>query len=269
MRIKLPDNIHTSLESELEDRFGIEEFVIIDARNSGDKPLERTLGEAAADYLMNVMADNTSVAITWSKVLLEMTDAISRSVNASYRKFKNIKIIQSMGALGEKRFDFHSLEIAQRLARTFDARTYLLLAPTLAANPKAAKEFMREDMVVETLDEFRRASMFLTGVGSMNGESSLLRAGSVSPALEAELISKGAVGDINAVFFDANGGHVQTELDCRLIGPTVTDLRSTERLVAIAGGETKYDAIRGVANGRLAKVIITDFDTGTRLVREK
>jgi DNA-binding transcriptional regulator LsrR (DeoR family) len=269
VRIKLPDNIHTLLETELEDKFDVEEFVIVDSRDAGIKSLDRALGEAAADYLMNVMTDNVSIAITWSKVLLEMTGAISRSVNASYRKFKNVKIIQSMGALGESKLEFHSLEIAQRLAKIFGAKTYLLLAPVIAANPKTAKEFLREDMIIETLEEFRQASMFLTGIGSMSGESSLLRSGAVSPALEADLRVKGSVGDINAVFFDADGRHVRTELNGRLIGPTMTDLRSAKRLIAVAGGEKKYEAVRGVARGRLAKVVITDFDTGSRLVREK
>ncbi|MDR0361559.1 MAG: hypothetical protein LBJ46_02575 [Planctomycetota bacterium] len=269
VRIRVPDNIHTELESELEDKFGVEEFAVVDIRGAGTKSLEQALGEAAADYLMNVMADDMSIAITWSNVLLKMTGAISRSMNASYKKFRNVKIIQSIGALGEVKLEFHSLEIAQRLAKIFDARLYFLLAPVVAANPKAAKEFLREDMVLETLEEFRQTSLFLAGVGSMSGESSLLRSGAVSGELEAELRAKGAVGDINAIFFDHEGKHVRSGLDARIVGPTMTDLRRTQRLVAVAGGPNKYAALLGVARGRLAKVIITDFDTGRRLIRQK
>lgn len=196
VRIKLPDGIHTTLEGELEDKYGVEEFIIVDTRaTNGVIPVWRDLGEAAADYLMRVMADDMSIAITWGKTLLEMTVAIARSMNSSYRKFKNIKVVQAIGALGELKLEFHSFEIAQRLAKVLDARRYSLFAPQVAASPKAAREFLRESGIVETLDEFRKANMFFCGVGAIQrGESSVLRAGAVTSEEEAYLRSHGVSG---------------------------------------------------------------------------
>lgn len=272
VRINAPGNIHTSLEAELEDKFGVEEFIIVDARLLGDDPktLNRELGQATAEYLMQVIADDMSVAVTWSKALLEMTSVLSRMMAASYKKFKGIKIIQSNGTLGEANPEYLSMEIAQRLGRIFHASLYLMPAPAMAANAESAKKFSREPLVMDTVEAFRHASMFLVGIGSMNhGESSVLRSHALSPEIEAELVREGAVGDINAYFFDAYGRPVASELERRTVGPTRSEVFGTERMVAVGGGSRKYEAVRGALRGKLAKVYICDYDSGRKLLKEK
>lgn len=49
----------------------------------------------------------------------------------------------------------------------------------------------------------------------------------------------------------------------------MADLLAQERLVAVAGGPEKYKAILGVVRGGLAKVVVSDYDTGSKLMREK
>lgn len=272
VRIKTPSDIHTTLEAELEDKFGVEEFIVVDSRIMGDDPkaLYRELGQATAEYLMQVMVDDLSIAVTWSKALLEMTTTLSSMVSASYKKYKNIKIIQSNGTLGEGNPEYLSMEVAQRLGQIFDATLYLMPAPAMASNPESARKFSREPLVMDTVAAFRRADLFLVGVGSLkHGESSVLRARALTPEIERDLAKKGAVGDINAYFFDAWGRPVGLDLEKRNVGPSREDVFKTERMVAVGGGTRKYEAIRGVARGRLAKVMICDYDSGRKLLKEK
>lgn len=271
IRIKLPESVHTQLEAELEDKYGVEEVILVDARmaDPGDiDQITQELGRAAAQYLMQILADDMSIAITWSKTLLEMAKEVERITAASFKTYRNVTVIQGVGAAGHDTMEFHSLEIAQRLGRVFNAQTHLMLVPMIAADAESAGKFLQEPVVREALKAFRQTSLFLCGVGSINGESSVLRVKSVSRSLTQQLARAGAVGDINGYFFDIAGRPVVSDFDKRVVGPSRKDVFSTRRLVAVAGGEAKYDAVLGVARGRLAKVLITDHETGRKLAAE-
>jgi DNA-binding transcriptional regulator LsrR (DeoR family) len=52
----------------------------------------------------------------------------------------------------------------------------------------------------------------------------------------------------------------------RVIGVTLEQLRGVDRCVGIAGGERKFEAIRGALKGGWINVLITDRTTAERLL---
>ena len=79
----------------------------------------------------------------------------------------------------------------------------------------------------------------------------------------------GAVGDLCLRFFDAKGRPVESPLNHRVIGMGLNQLRRVPRSVGIAGGERKFQAIRGALVGHWINVLITDRTTADRLIQEK
>ena len=69
-------------------------------------------------------------------------------------------------------------------------------------------------------------------------------------------------------FFNADGQPVITELDRRVIGIPLEQLRRVERTVGIAGGSRKHVAIRGALRGQWVNVLITDRFTAYTLLDE-
>ena len=76
------------------------------------------------------------------------------------------------------------------------------------------------------------------------------------------------MGDICLRFYDADGARVDSDVDRRVIGVTLDQLKRADRSVGIAGGERKYEAIRGALRGRWVNVLITDSTTAERLLGE-
>ena len=81
----------------------------------------------------------------------------------------------------------------------------------------------------------------------------------------AELRQRGAEGDVCLRFFDKDGDVVRTPLGERVIGMTLDQLHAVPRIVAVAGGKRKLDAIRAALLGRHVNVLITDRHTAARL----
>jgi len=100
--------------------------------------------------------------------------------------------------------------------------------------------------------------------------SMLSRSGNVFSSRElADVTEAGGVGDTSLRFFDSDGKTVKTPLDDRVIGMTLDELAKVDRVMALAGGESKTDAIRGALRTGVIDLLITDRFTAERLIGEE
>ena len=76
----------------------------------------------------------------------------------------------------------------------------------------------------------------------------------------------GAVGDICLRFFDADGRHVDSDLDGRVIGIEPDVLLAVPRRIGVAGGQRKHSAIRAAVLGGWVNVLVTDVETADALL---
>jgi DNA-binding transcriptional regulator LsrR (DeoR family) len=107
----------------------------------------------------------------------------------------------------------------------------------------------------------------LVGIGALEPSRLLAASGNVFAPRELEkLRRKGAVGDVCLRFFDSAGEPIRSELEERVIGVTLEQLRMVKRTIGIAGARRKYEAILGALRGRWVNVLITDRETAERLV---
>jgi DNA-binding transcriptional regulator LsrR (DeoR family) len=114
---------------------------------------------------------------------------------------------------------------------------------------------------------FKQLDFAFVGIGAPNPESVLIRDGSIISNSElGMLLQKGAVGDIALRFFDSQGQAVQSEIDNRVIGITLDQLKQSGRVIGIAGGPGKLPSIMGALSGKFINVLITDSVTAEKLL---
>jgi DNA-binding transcriptional regulator LsrR (DeoR family) len=107
------------------------------------------------------------------------------------------------------------------------------------------------------------------GIGSLEPSPLLRQTGNALTQDEQDqLRSAGAVGDVCLRFFDADGSAVRTSLDQRVMSITPADLRQVPRRVGVAGGASKYRAIRAALRGGWVNILVTDLDTARTLAEE-
>jgi DNA-binding transcriptional regulator LsrR (DeoR family) len=68
-------------------------------------------------------------------------------------------------------------------------------------------------------------------------------------------------------FFDREGRTIRSSFEERVIGITLDQLRGVRRVVGVAGGGRKVDALLGALRGGLIDVLITDRFTAEKLVQ--
>ena len=84
-----------------------------------------------------------------------------------------------------------------------------------------------------------------------------------------ELIRQGAIGDISLRYYDIQGKLINSSLNDRVIGIDLTELKGINRVVGVAGGEEKVQAILGAIHGGLINTLITDIKTAHRLLENE
>jgi DNA-binding transcriptional regulator LsrR (DeoR family) len=159
------------------------------------------------------------------------------------------------------------LWLTTRLAQLTGASPQLLPAPTVASSPGARDVLRGDPNVKAALELGRHVTLALIGVGAVEPSNMLANSGNVFTSEELhDVAAKGAVGDVCLRFFDREGEPVRTELDSRVIGISLNDLKKVPRVIGVAGGARKIEALRGALLGRYMNELITDRFTATKLL---
>jgi DNA-binding transcriptional regulator LsrR (DeoR family) len=116
---------------------------------------------------------------------------------------------------------------------------------------------------------FSRITIAFVGIGSP--ESFSTNEQYPTTVIEAELneiLGRGAVGDIALRFFDNFGNKIDSDVDRRIIGIDLEQLDRIDKVVGVAGGPLKVDALLGALRGQLLNVLITDHVTALQLLEK-
>ena len=252
--------LHLALESRMEEQFGLEQALIVtaEARRSADIP--RQIGGAAAAYLARTIQSGETIGLAWGHTLNAMVQATP--VVPSH----DLRIVQILGGIGPPDGKAYAADMARRLAQQLGAASVLLPAPGVVSSPAGRDALRKDPHVHAALKSLEKLDTVFVGIGSLETNELLNDGHSLPRGTHKRLVDAGAVGDIALRFFDANGKAVRTPLDDRILGITVDQLRRAKRVVAVAGGVEKVDAIHAALKSGIVDVLITDQTTASALV---
>jgi len=109
------------------------------------------------------------------------------------------------------------------------------------------------------------AEVKLVGIGTVEAAAQLVEAGMVEEGEMLDISASGGVGELIGHFFDRHGRVINTQLTARMLAVSL-DANRADKIVAIAGGENKVEAIRAVLSSGLLHGLITDEVTASALI---
>jgi DNA-binding transcriptional regulator LsrR (DeoR family) len=255
IRIHMPVPRDIAMEQELMQAFALRDALVLQSNNeNGDEALLRAVGQLAAGYLQRTLpsfAPGTSIGTAWGTSIYA---AVSALPDMSVRQ---LDAVQLMGGVGS--FTVDSPDISRMLAVKLGGRHYDLHAPVLVEQTVTREVLLAEPAVREGLMRARQVKLAIAGIGAVQERSSsFLRAGLLTRGDLARVRDQGAVGEIMGRFFRIDGTTTAIEINERVIGIELDDLRRIPHSLGVARGPTKVEAIYGALRGRLLTVIATD-----------
>ena len=259
-----PEQPSGDLERNLEAKYGLKEVVVVSPSDYEKTTVLRELGEAAAACLIRCLNGDEVVGVTWGSTLLAVVDALP-----DVAKWPNMRVVQMLGGLGRPETEVHATDLTRRLAQAFGARPWSLPAPGIVSSKQLRDALLEDIQISETLALAAQADVALVGIGRPTSDSVLIRTGTILTMAQVDdFKARGAVGDIGLRFFDEQGQVSDIEINDRLIGVTLDQIKKIPRVIGVAGTEYKYPAILAALRGQLIEVLVTDERIATRLLDE-
>ena len=158
-----------------------------------------------------------------------------------------------------------AVEVSNMLSRKFGARVTHVPSPGFAASADLANSFVSSTPVSRALARARTADVVMVSIGVASMDSLLISEGFMTEQSMTDTINAGAVGEIFGWYFDAEGRSVPVET-LHPIALTLEDMRASSRVIGVAGGAEKTEAIRGaIATGVLDEIAV-DVTLATSLL---
>lgn len=240
--------IDVDLSARLQDRFGLQHSVVVDADDGDPSQLRRQLGRAAADLLGEVIMSHDVLGLAWARSVSAMAGALP--------PLPPVPVVQLTGALSLQDGDHSSIDLVRDVARAVGGPAYVFYAPFVVRDAATARALRQQPEVVRAFSRLPDVTKAVAGVGFWGpGESTLYDA--VEEDDRQELSRLGVCADVSGVFLSADGEPVETALTERMIGVDAEQMASIREVIVIAFGMAKVPALRAALRSGIVRGVVT------------
>ncbi len=259
--VNWPVSRHTDLEAQLQEAFKLEEALVLKRGAHRRTQALQRLGQLGARYLERILADGSTMAVCLGRTSYETINAISPNFRA------RVRVAQAVGSMPLLMKDLDSAALARELARKLGGEVLYLTSPLMADSVSAGEVIRSQRNIKHTLEAARRADVALTGIGNLDPAiSGFHKAGFISAEKLAALTAAGAVGDMAGQIFTIDGQLFDTNINRRVIGITLAELKQIPTTIAVAMGREKARAILGGLRTGAINVLCTDEDAAAEVI---
>lgn len=248
-----------AVERELCDTFGLRDAVVVPAPAVESEVHER-VSQAAADYLTALRPVPRTLGVSWGRTLNDVAVRLGDGWTTS------VTVVQINGGVTLNRRAGTAATTASMIAHKGSGEAILLPSPAILERLETKHAIEADRTVAHVLDLAAAASAYLYSAGVADESSAIVDSGYLETDDIAELVRKGAVGDVVGRYIDANGNIVDPGLDERTVGLGLAELRAAELAIFVVAGAAKHDIARAVVTSGLCTVLVTDESTASSLL---
>ena len=235
----------SKIEKFIEHRLKLQQVIVVPGDVEIDKSVLKEIGKAAASYVMDIIKDNSIIALTGGTTVKEVVDNFPKS-----NKYENILVLPARGGMA-RNVEIQANTLVARLADKIGGNYELLHAPDNLSNA-ALTTILNEKDIKNIIDKIRSAEVLIYGIGIAKD---MARRRGISEDVIKELENLGAVGEAFGHYFNELGEVIYST---PTIGVKNEDVKNTKTLIAVAAGKNKARAIIATEINRSSTVLIID-----------
>lgn len=238
------------LEQKLEQKFGLEEAIVVATHNLSEEESLNSLAKKAAYSLSKRIAKINKLGISWGKTIRKFANEYP------YVAHKELMIVPLIGGMGAGDTDLHSNQICYDLKKKMQCECKYLYAPALVEDKSMKHDLCNNKYINEVLHEGKSVDMAIVGISSPYNKSTMEEIGYITDKDIEELRYHDVVGDTNSRFYTAEGKEATCQINENVIGLSLNELRKIPTVVAIVGGANKEEALISALKAKLLNIIV-------------
>ncbi len=239
----------------------LEKVIVVSAQGLAQDLIQQLLGLAAAQYLEESLKSGDVLGVGWGRTLNRVVESLDS------KSIPNIEVLPLLGGFGQISPNFQVHEMTRRIAESFKGSWQPLYAPALSADEDALANLIHTPDVQNIMNKWKALSVALVGIGNVDFDAEMqsIFASYLDPQTRQHLTDANAVGDICVRFFDIHGQPIENVLK-GVLGIELESITKVPRVIGVAGGIEKADAILGAVQGGYLKELITDDSAALQII---
>lgn len=251
--LKYPWERDIALECRFLDQFQLKKAVILKSYGQSHREIIRGLGFLAAEFLNQIIQEGDIISCSYGRTVASTIQALNPS------RRLNITVVQMIGALSVENPFMDGPDLVRLLAEKYQGDYRYLLGPLVVKNTEIRDALISQMRFQQTLDLSRSARIGLCGIGGMVEETpSPIWQNYIGEEEWHDLIALGARGHFAANFLNEDGLILNADINTRVLGLSLLDLKKIPNMIAVAGGIQKVRAIHSALKGKYMNILITD-----------
>lgn len=234
----------------LRNTFGLREAIVISGEYEYHKALRRCC-EAACQFFSTIMENNLTIGIAWGEATRNLCELLPE------REYYNAHVVQMVGCMGTGNPNVDGIELALRISKSIGGTYSNIYSPIYVGNEVVHSYLVNEPQIKATLHKANNVDIFLTGIGSLDPDTTLQQAGYFTDRDMMDLIARGAVGHLLARPYDRNGTPIPLE-NRYPIGAPLSVLHNAQWSIGISAAAFKAEAVMGAIRGGYINVLVAD-----------
>ncbi|MEV7970753.1 sugar-binding domain-containing protein [Sphaerisporangium sp. NPDC088356] len=235
------------MSAQLSTHMRLREAIVVETLGT-DVQVRDQVGAAAATLLTETLHAGDVLGLAWGRTLTAMTEGLT--------SLPPVSVVQLTGAVGSDLAE-SPVEVVRKASLSAGGKAHPIFAPLVVEDAATAAALRRQTDVAAAMRLFARVTVAVVAVGSWNPPISQLRE-VMSEADRAELATRGVQAEVAGILIDRHGRLVGEDFAERCLSISAQELRRVPRVIAVAAGADKAQAVLAVARSGLLSSLVTD-----------
>lgn len=244
----------SEVEDKLKSLLNLKKVIIVPGNVEKNPLVLKDLGKACANYVKEVLEDNSIIALTGGSTLKEVVEAFPKITNVS-----NVQVVPARGGMGKK-VETQANTLAASLAKKLNG-TYKMLHISENLSLDIIDTLLKEETVKAVIDTIHKADILIYGIG--NAVQMARKRGVPQKEID-NLINNGAIGEAFGCYFNKDSKIIS---ETTAIGIKINEAKKIKTHIAVAGGENKIESIISTEFDDVDGVLVTDEAAANGIIK--
>ncbi|MEU7885960.1 sugar-binding domain-containing protein [Microbispora bryophytorum] len=239
--------VDDAMSTQLSAHLQLREAVVIETLGT-EAEVRRQVGAAAAHLLTETLHAGDVLGLAWGRTLTAMTEELTA--------LPPVSVVQLTGAVGSDLAE-SPVEVVRKASLSAGGKAHAIFAPLVVEDAATAAALRRQNDVASAMHLFGQVTVAVVAVGSWDPPISQLR--EVLPEADrAALAARGVQAEVAGILIDCHGRLVGEDFAERCLSISAAELARVPRVIAVAAGADKAEAVLAVARSGLLSSLVTD-----------
>ena len=246
-------NALTETERRLTALLPVDQVLIAPGNRDEDDQVLFAVGRLCAARLPLILHSGNTLAVTGGHTIA----AVARSLQSAAPL--NVMVVPARGGMGMS-VELQANTLAEEIAGRLGGHYRLLHLPD-HLDAAAMQELLRLPDISEAMDLLQRADVILHGIGVAQ---ETMRAGNLPRSLQTRLTRAEVCGESIGAYYSLTG---KCLLEASGVGVDLAKLKPTCRMIAVAAGASRAEAIIAVLRHTPHHLLVTDQGAADRMIQ--